>query len=178
MYLVTAPEVYKPQGGEICVFLAGGITNCANWQKEVIQTLYKEVRGICKPDCLVVFNPRRENFPIHDPNAAQEQIEWEFKYLEMSDIFSMYFCSGISDQPICMYELGRHLHRISSKIGWSFADHAIITVEDGYKRYADVLIQSRLASQGGIAVATGDHASPTEHARRIIAAYDRLWVPD
>ena len=178
MYLVTAPEPYKPEGGDICVFLAGGITNCPNWQQEVIAALRIEKQKVHKPDCLVVFNPRRENFPIHDPNAVQEQIEWEFKCLEQSDIFSMYFCSGESDQPICMYELGRHLNRISSKGGWDFADHAVITVEDGYRRRADVLIQSRLASHGEITIATGDEATPAEHARRIIEAYDRLWIPD
>jgi hypothetical protein len=25
-----------------------------------------------------LFNPRRENFPINDPNASKEQIEWEY----------------------------------------------------------------------------------------------------
>ena len=34
-----------------------------------------------KLDDLVVFNPKRENFPIDDPNAAYEQIAWEFSWL-------------------------------------------------------------------------------------------------
>ena len=105
MKVITAVESYVPSEKDICVFLAGGITNCPNWQNEVIE----ELRKFKDTDSLVVFNPRRDNFPIHDTNASQEQIAWEFKWLERMDIFSMYFSGSESDQPICMYELGRNI---------------------------------------------------------------------
>jgi len=166
MKVITAPEQYEKQEGDVLLFLAGGITNCPNWQKEVIALLEK-----VNPSDLVVFNPRRDNFPIHDPNAAKEQITWEFKYLNMADIFTMYFCSGESDQPICMYELGRHLHRISEENGWdNVIDHTVVSVEDGYKRKNDVIIQTSLALERPVEfVSTG--ATPFRHAEDILMTY-------
>lgn len=136
MIYIEAPE---PPGGLADlpkVFLAGGITNCPNWQQEVVQQLGKL-------DLLpefVVFNPRRENFPIHDPSAAQAQIEWEFQQLERCNIFSMWFANADSDQPICMYEFGRHLARFEQGLLYGF----VLGVEPGYRREQDVHIQSRL----------------------------------
>lgn len=96
--IITAPSIEKPIYTSI--FLAGGITNCKDWQKEVIKEL--EFENIS------IFNPRQENFDITDKNASFKQISWEFERLEQMDIFSMYFCNSESDQPICMYELGRN----------------------------------------------------------------------
>ena len=138
MRVVTAVEEYIPKDEDICVFLAGGITNCWGWQSAVIDELDK----MKNTDSLVVFNPRRPNFPIDDPNAAQEQIEWEYKYLHLADIFSMYFTSGESTQPICMYELGVHIIR---SVFDSKPESVIVSVEDGYIREQDVVIQVGLA---------------------------------
>lgn len=44
------------------VFLAGGITDCPDWQDEATR-LFADMD-------VAVLNPRRENFPIHDPNAC------------------------------------------------------------------------------------------------------------
>lgn len=154
MRVITAPELYARQDGDIFCFLAGGITNCPDWQKEVIKHL--EGYGI---NNLVLFNPRREDFPIHDKSASCAQIYWEYRFLQQMDIFSMYFCNGESDQPICMYELGRNLVRFVDR-----ADRVVISVEDGYKRAGDVVIQSSLAL-GCNTVHL--HATPEEHARLI-----------
>ena len=97
MKVITSPEVYHPSDDEVSVFLAGGITNCYDWQSEVIAFLQKyndDFHG--RLDKLVIYNPRRLTFPIDDPSAAQEQIEWEFKNLEKMDIFSMMFVDGPS----------------------------------------------------------------------------------
>lgn len=141
MKVITAPEKYTLKEGEVSVFLAGGITNCPNWQKEIIGYL----RGFHHSNKLVVFNPRRENFPIHDSSAVYEQIHWEFQALEKMDIFSMYFCSGESVQPICLYELGRNLVRMQMRYPIDWKDRIVISVEDGYKRKQDVFIQTQLA---------------------------------
>jgi len=138
MRVITAVEQYEKKPGDISIFLAGGIQNTKEWQKEVIASLQKKFDSI---DQVVVFNPRRENFPIHDPNAAQEQITWEYRMLETADIFSMYFAGGTSDQPICMYELGKHLERRSRN---NDLDRVIVSSEPDYKRVQDVKIQTRL----------------------------------
>jgi len=133
MKVITAPEPFPALAcRETSVFLAGGITGCPDWQQEVIGLLAGVGTG-------TLLNPRRENFPIHDPNAARAQITWEFHALNRADIFSMWFCAGPSDQPICMYELGRHLTKHAPR-------HVIIGIEPGYRREADVRIQTELVN--------------------------------
>ena len=112
MRIITAPEPLDINDDDVVVFLAGGITNCPNWQKEVIELLQ---RAVSRYSNLVILNPRRDNFPIDDLNAAEEQITWEFNALERCTVFSMYFSDGDSDQPICMYELGRNIVRMQMK---------------------------------------------------------------
>ena len=166
MRVVTAVEDFKPElfDSNITCFLAGGITKCWDWQKAVIDELNK----FNLPDHFVIFNPRREKFPINDPNASFEQISWEFKYLNSCDIFSMYFVNSESDQPICMYELGRNLMRMKLMYPISCVNRVIITCEDGYSRYNDVKIQSRLAL--GADVLT-PNPSAKSHAEEIYKAF-------
>jgi hypothetical protein len=111
------------------LFLAGGITNCPNWQQDLIELL-KDERD------LIVYNPRRANFPIHDPNAAKKQIAWEYQYLKHCDMISFWFSRG-SLNPIVLYELGMHGNS-SDKI-------IFIGIDEGYERKQDVEIQTKLA---------------------------------
>lgn len=172
MRIITAPNYYEPFTKDIRVFLAGGITNCPDWQGEVI----KQLENNYIYDSLVVFNPRRENFPIGDKTAAHTQIAWEFEMLEKCDIFSMYFSSGDSDQPICMYELGRNILRIQTRFPIDWQDRIVISTEDGYRRKQDVLIQTGLATQNNVFVNT--QISPriclAEHVDNIVRAYKIL----
>ena len=46
MKVITAVEKYKPNYGDITVFLAGGITDCDNWQKRVIDYLISTVMEV------------------------------------------------------------------------------------------------------------------------------------
>jgi hypothetical protein len=103
------------------LFLAGGITSCPNWQLELIEKL-KDVSN------LVIFNPRRENFPIENPNAAIEQITWEYKYLKEADIISFWFSKG-SLNPIVLYELG--MWRNSNNLP------VVVGMVNGYERRQD-----------------------------------------
>lgn len=163
MKVITAVENYYPTRTDILCFLAGGITQCADWQKEVI----KELEKYDAPN-LVVFNPRRENFPIWNPNASQEQIEWEFHWLEQMDIFSMYFSAGESVQPICMYELGRNLALMANR---GITHQCVISVEKGYKREQDVVIQTKLATKQDLVFTD---ANPVIHAKRILDIYIQM----
>lgn len=172
MKIITAPEMYKDNSNITC-FLAGGITNCPNWQNEVIKNI-QEYSSYMNIDLkyLDIYNPRRVNFPIDNPNAAQEQIEWEFKYLEECDIFSMYFCNAPSDQPICMYELGRNISEIKNEYMGTWEHRIIVSIEKGYKREQDVLIQTRLATNDIIKPLS--FASPISHALAIVNNYNWL----
>ena len=173
MKIIIAPEIYIDKKDHIKCFLAGGITNCPEWQKAVIKNI-EEYALDTKVNLkyLDIYNPRRDNFPIHDPNAAEEQIKWEFNYLEKCDIFSMYFCNALSDQPICMYELGRNISEKMSKCQDTWKHRIIISVEKGYKREQDVLIQTKLATNNIIKPLT--YATPELHAQAIVNNY--YWL--
>lgn len=149
----------------LSVFLAGGITRCKDWQSEVIECLSGTEIVIC--------NPRRKTFDITDPSAAQNQIKWEFRMLEMADIFSMYFCAGESDQPICMYELGRNIVRMQQRFPYSWAGRIVISVEEGYSRSFDVCMQTKLATYDNIVV--NKNATPETHAEAIKSVVSKFY---
>lgn len=173
MQIVTAPEAFQKKNSQIGVFLAGGITNCSEWQSEVIECLINLSKYVeDNLENLIIFNPRRKNFPIDDPNAANEQITWEFSFLEKCDIFSMYFdYTEKSDQPICFYELGRNLIKMEIKFPEDFKKRIIISYKENFKRAKDVEIQTNLALN-----IEEDYMikQPVEHAIKIIEAYRYL----
>lgn len=134
--IITAPSIEKPKFTTI--FLAGGINKCKDWQKEVIKELESEN--------ISIFNPRQEHFDINDKSSSFKQIKWEFERLEQMEIFSMYFCSSESVQPICMYELGRNIVRMQNRFPYDWQNRVIVSIEDGYTRKEDVIIQLSLCA--------------------------------
>lgn len=126
MYYIEALENLERTPGYKSLFLAGGITGCPDWQQEMKQLL--------SDTDLILFNPRRANFPIHDPNAANEQITWEHKYLREADAIQFWFAKE-TIQPIVLYELG----------SWSMTDKPIfVGLHPEYPRRQDVEIQTSL----------------------------------
>ena len=124
-------EVYSLENNSnIKLFLAGGITNCPDWQADLI----KDIKNI--PN-LTIYNPRRKNFPIGDLNAAEQQITWEFNHLRDADIVTFWFSSG-SLNPIVLYELGMWGNSCDRPI--------IVGIDPDYERKHDVEFQTRLAS--------------------------------
>lgn len=164
MRVITAPQELKLEVNEFSIFLAGGIQKTEDWQKRVIQALSERFAGAP----LVVMNPRRDNFPIHDPNAAYEQIKWEYDMLDQADIFSMYFAEGDTDQPICMYEYGKHLERHATRNDFKTL---VVSAEPKYRRYQDVMIQTSLVNP---AIKVGQ--SLEEHVAKIIACIEEFLL--
>ena len=169
----NSPGNYELSNQDILVFLAGGITDCPDWQTEVINRLREidedpEDPGVL--DHLIIFNPKRENFPIDDPSAAATQISWEFQWLERADIFSMYFANSTSDQPICMYELGRNIPRMQMRFPTDWVNRIVVSIEQGYKRENDVMIQTKLATDHAIRPIAFEQGVKF-HAFRIYDAY-------
>lgn len=115
--------------GNIKIFLAGGITKCPNWQ-EVLTNFLAPI------DHITVYNPRRVNFPIEDPNQSLLQIQWEFQRLRTSNIIAMWFPKETLC-PICLYELGAALERCRD-------GNIVIGVHNNYKRKQDVIVQTAL----------------------------------
>ena len=123
MQYIESPYEWSGEGG---LFLAGGITGCPDWQQEL--------RALLDNTSLTLLNPRRANFPIHDPSAALSQITWEHRHLRHADAISFWFPKETLC-PIVLYELG----------AWSMTDKPIfVGVHPEYKRRQDVEIQTRL----------------------------------
>jgi len=130
MHVITAPEKEINDGEQFAIFLAGGITNCPEWQDDII----KMMNDVPLLKDVTLFNPRRKNFPIHDPNAANEQITWEYWHLHQSDAILFWFPKETLC-PIVLFELGAHSMRdIPIAVG----------VHPEYKRKQDVVIQMSL----------------------------------
>ncbi|MBN2459599.1 nucleoside 2-deoxyribosyltransferase domain-containing protein [Candidatus Woesearchaeota archaeon] len=114
------------QGNKKSLFLAGGITNCPDWQSELVSMLQGQD--------IAVYNPRRKNFPIHDPSAAEKQIRWEHDKLRKADAISFWFPKETLC-PIVLYELGK----------WTMSDKPLfIGIDPAYQRRQDVEIQTML----------------------------------
>lgn len=127
MRYIEAPENAGFRVDEQRLFLAGGISGCPDWQQDIAALLADTP--------LALINPRRKDFPMHDPTAAQAQIEWEFKYLRLATMILFWFpCETLN--PIVLYELG----------AWSMSRVPIfVGVHPDYQRRQDVEIQTKLA---------------------------------
>lgn len=122
----ASPRVYRENGAMPSIFLGGGITGCPDWQADMIRMLADKK--------VLLFNPRRPNFPIHDPAASEEQIAWEHEHLRLADAIMFWFpCETLC--PITLYELG----------AWSMRhDPLFVGCHPDYQRKRDVEIQTRL----------------------------------
>lgn len=126
MEYVESPKKWKPLPNQPSVFLAGGISGCPDWQRELTKLLIMTNYA--------VLNPRRKEF-TDSQSAAESQIEWEFRHLRKADVISFWFCKE-AIQPIALYELG----------AWSMTDvPLVIGVEKGYARELDVRTQTAFA---------------------------------
>ena len=168
--IITAPEMVDFSPNSIKVFLAGGIQKCPMWQDRVIKN-FTSIEMKSNID-IYLINPRRPNFPINDPSAADVQIKWEFDMLERCDIFSMYFANTLeSDQPICFYELGRNIERMKKRFPFDWWERIVVTCEKGFRRWKDVDVQTSLATDDEVVVNLVENdVELKEHTRAILGA--------
>lgn len=108
----------------LSVFLAGGITGCPDWQADMVKLLEQ-------PN-LVLFNPRRRDWPIDDPSASDGQVAWEAKYLLIANAVLFWFPEETLC-PIALFELGR----------WMGHKPVFIGTHPGYKRRQDIILQAK-----------------------------------
>lgn len=112
------------------VFLAGGITNCWDWQRYAINYLQKyNLHNV------LFINPRRDKWDMNaDQEESRKQILWEHKYLLESDIIFFWFPPETLC-PITLFELGAALERY---------DNLIVACDPDYQRKFDVEVQAKL----------------------------------
>lgn len=112
--------------GRTSVFLAGGISNCPNWQHELANKL--------RDTELFLINPRRHNFPMGDQVEGEKQIKWEHNYLRRANVVSFWFPEETLC-PITLFELG----------AVSATDKPLfVGCHPNYKRKFDIEIQLEL----------------------------------
>jgi hypothetical protein len=101
---IKSPNVYDLNLPWKKIFLAGSIEMgvADDWQRVITDRLSNK-------DC-VFFNPRRKHWDstweqsINNPQF-KEQVEWELKHLEDSDVIVMYFDPN-TKSPVSLLELG------------------------------------------------------------------------
>lgn len=122
--------------GERGLFVAGGISNCEDWQTPFINLL--------EPlNNLAVLNPRRLDFDVNDPSMTKFQIEWEHRHIKNCNGISFWFAPETLC-PITLFELGGCLHSYS---GVALPQRRIfVGIHPGYKRRYDLEQQIPLAN--------------------------------
>lgn len=123
MKLIEAPNPY-PDNADL--FLGGGITNCPDWQANVVKML--------EGTDLVVLNPRRSSAFTGD--IADEQIRWEYEALRAVKTVLFWFPKETLC-PITLFELGVFSQRKDVRL--------IVGTHSEYARRFDVQVQMELA---------------------------------
>lgn len=127
--VVVAPDRAEPSARP-GIFLAGGISDVGDWQSDAI--------GHLRPAWPVIFNPRRDDFPMGDAAEGVRQIRWEFEHLALADAILFWF-SFETLQPIALFELGR----------WASSDKPLaVGTHPDYARRFDVVQQLELIRPG------------------------------
>lgn len=140
MKYIEAPNKFNGLAGSYgfdgrpALFLAGGITDCPDWQQDMKMMLNSV-------DCKIL-NPRWTDFPDGDPSAARFQITCEHNALRYADAILFWFpCETIC--PIVLYELG----------AWSMTEKSIfVGMHPEYLRRQDVEIQTGLVRPGSVTI--------------------------
>lgn len=137
---IEAPNKVKIRNS-LSIFLAGGISNCEDWQS-------KASKALSRQDYLTVVNPRRNDWKM-DKNEVEEsviQIAWEFDYIRrVSDV--LFWFTDDTLQPITLYELGAALERNHKY--WDESENPqgqriFLGADKAYKRLLDVKVQAKL----------------------------------
>ena len=123
MELYQAPTPVPPS---LDLFLAGGISNCPNWQALMLSSL--------SDLAISVANPRRDAYDYAMDEARQ--VEWEHHALNRSKCVSFWFPEETLC-PITLFELGRFASQTQTPI--------FVGLHPRYGRHVNVTTQLRLA---------------------------------
>ena len=138
MKIIKPPSYDKTRNRyqTIDIFLAGGISNCSDWQEIVTQRALDKFQN----KDFILINPRKDNFDVSNPSESENQIMWEHHWLELSDAIFFWFPKETLC-PITLFELGCYADRSSYK-------DLIIGCDPEYKRLTDVQTQTKLRRPG------------------------------
>lgn len=128
---LEAPNERTPEHNLLSIFLAGGISNCPDWQ-----TLQAEL--LMKATNFLVINPRRYDFDTSKHDISIQQIIWEHQYLKAATCIQFWFPKETLC-PITLFEFGYWLaqSQLSGK-------KIFVGCDPGYERLLDVQVQAHL----------------------------------
>jgi len=131
MTILTAPD--NSDDHEFTVFLAGGISNCPDWQTPAAEKIQAALG-----DSILIVNPRRNGWDMNSHvEESTKQILWEHKYLKQSAHILFWFPKETLC-PITLLELGKYLVKpVALTIG----------THPEYQRRLDVEVQSSLEGE-------------------------------
>jgi len=162
-------DAARKGGNRVSLFLAGGISNCPDWQTSFVNGLLDPLikKG------LFVLNPRRTNWKDGDPALEVQQIKWEFDHLRKASAISFWFCKD-TVCPITLYELGTWAMWQATyqkfKPERMRPKQLFVGVEEGFARRRDVETQlSLLLPEIQIAFSLETLAS------QVTSWYDKIW---
>lgn len=133
MKYIECPEEYNHPFDSNKLFLAGGISNCADWQSEMVSLLANTH--------YTIYNPRRKNFGLTD---SRPQIEWEFKYLARANHILFWFPKE-TVCPITLFEYGKALGSYRDMDG--MYHRLYVGCHPDYSRKIDLEIQTELVDE-------------------------------
>jgi hypothetical protein len=130
--IYTAPDILPQSFPLRSVFIAGGISNCPDWQSEICSMI--------RTDKFDVVNPRRETEFDRTGATAEQQITWEHNALLLVDDYIFWFPQETLC-PITLFELGTVLERLRHETG----KFILVGWHPGYQRGFDLQVQIELA---------------------------------
>ena len=126
--IIRSPEILEDDAYLPLLFLAGGITDCADWQTPTSVKIAEKIR-------LNIANPRRESWDMSQSDIiSKEQIAWEYNLLKRTDIFFFWFTKETLN-PITLFEYGKAI---------TTGKPIYVGTHPEYKRRFDVIVQSQL----------------------------------
>lgn len=130
--ILKAPKYQETEGPTI--FLAGGITGCADWQAQMAVAMSN--RGY------TVFNPRRDDFPelMTTQEDELEQVRWEKYHMEKAHKIIFWFAEE-TVQPITLFEFGKWLNYNSM----GYRKPMVVGIHPNYPRRMNLHAQIALA---------------------------------
>ena len=103
--ILKSPAALQPNVNR-SIFLAGGISNCWDWQEGVAVKIASAV-----DDC-IIYNPRREDFDMSAyEEVSRQQIIWEYHALRMSSV-NLFWFPAETLCPITLLEYGSAMERL------------------------------------------------------------------
>lgn len=122
--IIVAPSDKKVNQNIIKIFLGGTIDSgkSEDWQKKICAKYYDDKR-------IIIFNPRRDEWPEEHSDEVIRQIKWEHKRMDESDYIIMNILPD-SKSPISLMEIG--MYNESNKL--------LVFCTDNFYRYDNVKI--------------------------------------